>query len=126
MRSQAAGRLKWLGALGSAALLLLAVGIPHKPANGAPAANAPTSAIHVEANAKGPIVLTTKTTEFRVLPSGYIQAFLIKDGQKLTLDDPGAGESESDMVVQAGKPVHFSMDFAHAKISEASGKLGAG
>ncbi|MGC2558994.1 MAG: alpha-galactosidase [Terriglobales bacterium] len=126
MRSQAAGKLKWLGGLGSVALLLLAVGIPRRAANGAPAAASPNSAIQVEADAKGPIVLTTKSTEFRVLPSGYIQAFLIKDGHKLTLDDPGAVDAAADMVVQAGKSVHFSLDFAHAKISEASGKLGAG
>jgi alpha-galactosidase len=126
MRSQAAGKLKWLGGLGSVALLLLAIGVPRKAASGAPAAAAPKSAIEVEANAKGPIVFTTKTTEFRVLPSGYIQAFLIKDGRKLTLDDPGAGDSASDQIVQAGKPVHFSLDFAHAKVEEASGKMGAG
>jgi alpha-galactosidase len=126
MRLQAAGAMKLLGGLGTIALLLIAMGIGRKAAIGAPTVTGGRSTIQVEANSKGPLVLTTKTAEFRVLPSGYVQAFLIKDGHKLTLDDPGAGDAAGDFAVEGGKPVHFSLDFTHAKILEASGKLGAG
>ncbi len=121
MTSRAARLLGWAGGLG---LLLLAVGILHKSAVSAAAGDSSHSAIQVEVGTKGPLVLTTKTAEFRVLPSGYTQAFLIKDGRKLTLDDPG--DSAGDFVIEAGKPIHFSLDLTRAKISEASGKMGAG
>ena len=42
----------------------------------------------------GPIVLTTSSAEFQILPSGYIQASLLKGDQRLTLDQPGAGGSD--------------------------------
>ena len=75
----------------------------------------------------GPVVITSSTVEFQVLPSGYIQASLIKDGQKLTLDDlgqdkPGAGNS----VVTDGKVTPFVLDFAATRFAEASGKMGRG
>ncbi|HEX8816923.1 MAG TPA: alpha-galactosidase [Terriglobales bacterium] len=107
-------KLAWM----QSALLLIA---------GATQTFAAESAVQVNVDPKGPIVLTTKTAEFRVLPSGYIQAFLMKDGRKLTLDDPAPGKTAaSDFVMQSSKPVYFSLDFASAKISDATGKLGAG
>jgi alpha-galactosidase len=120
-------RLPWLSGVGVFVFLLLAMGAPRKSATAAPAIDTPHSAIQVETDSKGPVVLTTKTAEFRLLPSGYIEAFLLKDGHKLTLDDPSTGESAAgDFLVHAGKPVHFSLDFTHLKVSEASGKMGAG
>jgi alpha-galactosidase len=96
-----------------------------------PAANQP-STIQVTAGASGPLVLTTRTAEFQVKPDGYIQAFLLKDGSKLSLDDPSAGASpnasaaDSSFVRVAGKEVYFALDLAHAKVSEATGKMGSG
>src|SRR5438105_1696885 len=85
------------------------------------------SKIAVLVKAGGPVVLTTKTAEFQVLPSGYLQALLLKDGQRLTLDEPGQGTpAESDYLVQDGKEVYFTLDFSQAKVTEAVGKLGAG
>lgn len=128
MKPQTARKLTWLnGSCTAITFLLLVIGIPPKSATSAPVGDVLHSTIQVETHSKGPLVLTTKTSEFRVLPSGYTQAFLIRDGRKFTLDDPGTGESAvGDFIVHAGKSVHFSLDFAHATISEASGKMGAG
>ena len=117
----------WLGGLGVFVLLWLALGTPRESATAAPSIDSLHSAIQVQTGPGEPVVLTTKAAEFRLLPSGYIQAFLIKNGRKLTLDDPSSGESAAgDFLVHAGKPVHFALDFAHLKISEAAGKMGAG
>ena len=83
------------------------------------------STIKVEVKPGGPVVLTTSSAEFQILPSGYIQASLLKGGQKLTLDEPGAGAS-SDFLVQDGKEVQFALDFGQTKVSESTGKLGRG
>ena len=60
------------------------------------------SQIKVDVRPGGPVILTTSSAEFQILPSGYIQASLLKGDQKLTLDEPGAG---SDFLVQDGKEV---------------------
>jgi len=74
-----------------------------------------------------PIVLTTSTTEFQILPTGYLQASLFKGGQKLSLDEPRQGGlGESDYLVQEGKEIHFTLNFGETKITEAAGKLGRG
>ena len=124
MKSESGRKLGWLAGL--VVVGLFAIGIVHKPAMRASGAEPGHSAIQVEADAKGPIILTTKTAEFRILPFGYVQASLIENGRKLTLDDPAVSEAAGDFIVLSGKPVHFSLDFAHAKIEEASGKMGAG
>jgi len=127
MKPRLTQSLPWLSGLGVFVLLLLALGAPRKSATAAPAIVGPHSTIQVETNSKGPVVLTTKAAEFRLLPSGYIQAFLLKDGHKLTLDDPSTGESVAgDFLVHSGKAVHFSLDFVRVKVSEAAGKMGVG
>jgi alpha-galactosidase len=85
------------------------------------------STISVAVNAGGPIVLTTRTAEFQILPSGYLQALLLKGDQKLSLDEPRQdGPAESDYIAQEGKDVHFTLDFSKAEVTEASGKIGRG
>jgi alpha-galactosidase len=85
------------------------------------------SSISVAVNNGGPIVLTTSTAEFQVLPSGYLQASLVKGGEKLSLDEPRqSGPAESDYLVQDGKEIHFALDFSKAEVNEATGKLGRG
>jgi alpha-galactosidase len=85
------------------------------------------SSISVAVNNGGPIVLTTSTAEFQVLPSGYLQASLVKGGEKLSLDEPRqGGPAESDYLVQDGKEIHFALDFSKAEVNEATGKLGRG
>jgi alpha-galactosidase len=91
-----------------------------------PAPSRPSD-IQVETKSGGPLVVTTSTAAFEVSPAGSIQAFLLRDGKRLTLDDPKQGQpSDSDYPVVAGKDVHFVLDFDQAKVQEATGKLGRG
>ncbi len=78
----------------------------------------------MEVKPGGPIVLTTSAAEFQILPSGYIQAALLKGDQRLTLDQPGAGGS--DVLVLDGKPVLFTLNLGAAKVEDSVGKLGRG
>jgi alpha-galactosidase len=99
------------------------------PTTGAAAKQEPSrpSTIHVEVKDSGPVVLTTSTAEFEVRLDGYVQAALLKDGQKLSLDEPEAGPSaDGDFVRVGGKDVHFTLDFQKAQVHEAVGKMGAG
>lgn len=86
-----------------------------------------TSAVAVTVHPGGPVVLKTQTADFEVLPSGYVQAWLMKDGKRLTLDEPEPGRTSSgDLLVSAGKEIRgFALDFDHVKISEAQGKVGS-
>jgi len=92
-----------------------------------PAEQALTSAVAITVNPGGPVVLKTSTAEFEVLPSGYVQAWLVKDGKLLTLDEPEAGRAASGgYLVSAGKEIGgFALNFDQVKISDAQGKLGA-
>jgi len=84
------------------------------------------SKIKVVVNDGGPVVFTTRTAEFQVLPSGYVQAFLSNEGTKLSLDEPGESSPANDYLVQDGKEVRFKLDFRHTKVTDAAGKLGRG
>jgi alpha-galactosidase len=103
---------------------MLSASCSRPPARTETAAPEPPSQIKVEVKPGGPIVLTTSAAEFQIMPSGYIQAALLKGDQRLTLDQPGAGGS--DVLVLDGKPVQFTLDMAAAKIEESVGKLGRG
>src|SRR5947208_342032 len=83
----------------------------------------PPSAIKVETKSGAPVVITTSTAEFQISLSGAVQAYLLKDGAKLSLD---ASSPEANYLVQSGKEVHFDFGLDQAKVSEASGKLGRG
>jgi len=85
------------------------------------------SEIKVEVRDGGPVVVRTGTAEFQILPDGYLQAALLKDGKRLTLDDPEVGSaSGSGYIMQLGKDLEFIPDFGQAKVTEAEGKLGPG
>ena len=85
------------------------------------------SDIKVEVRDGGPAVISTRAAEFQILPSGFLQATMVKDGKRLTLDEPGVGSTGgSDSIVHAGKEFDFVPDFSQAKVVEASGKLGRG
>jgi alpha-galactosidase len=85
------------------------------------------SDIKIEVRDGGPVIITTSAAEFQILPSGFVQATLVKDGKRMTLDDPAAGSSGgSDSIVHEGKELDFVPDFSQAKVLEASGKLGRG
>jgi len=102
------------------------VQLPVKTATAKPEPTQP-STIKVEVNGGGPVVLTTSAAEFQLRPDGYVQASLLKDGRKLSLDDPKIGApGDSDFVLVAGKDVHFTLDFQQAQVQEAIGKMGVG
>ncbi len=103
--------------------LLDAGELHHPPAKTEPTPARP-SQIKVDVRPGGPVILTTSSAEFQVLPSGYIQASLLKADQRLTLDKPRAGGS--DFLVQDGKEVQFVLDLGQAKIQDSVGKLGRG
>jgi alpha-galactosidase len=112
----------------SVALLLAGVMVScSKPVQQAKPVPSQPSDIHVEVRDGGPIVVTTKTAEFQILPSGFLQATLMKDGKRLSLDEPDVGSTGgSDSIVMAGKEFDFVPDFSQAKVIEATGKLGRG
>jgi alpha-galactosidase len=110
----------------AAVLSLLFTGCGRKPRQVSEARPEP-STIKVSVSSGGPIVITTSAAEFQVLPSGYIQASLLRNGQKLSLDEPQEGSpAESDYLVDQGSTVHFTPDLSNAKVDEAKGKLGRG
>jgi alpha-galactosidase len=105
--------------------MLLSVGCERTQTTSEPASQ--PSAIKVVVNDGGPVVLTTSTAEFQILPSGYVQASLLKDGKKLSLDETKVGAPEdTDHVIVGKKEIDFVLDFGQAKVSEAIGKMGRG
>src|SRR5262252_7341611 len=91
-----------------------------------PAPSRPSDIV-VEVRDGGPIVVHTSTAEFQFLPSGFLQATLVKNGKRLALDEPGVGSTGgSDSIILGGKELDFVPDFGQAKVFEASGKLGRG
>ena len=109
------------------ALAFLYVGCTRTPNQQPEIVKPQASKILVAVNQGGPIVVTTRTAEFKILPSGYIHAGLLKGGATQSLDEAQAGDSAgSDYLVQDGKEVHFTLNFGQAMVNEASGKLGAG
>ena len=96
------------------------------PAAPKPAPSRPSD-IKVEVRNGGPVVLTTRTAEFQILPSGFLQATLLTNGKRLTLDEPGVGSTGgSDSIVHEGKEFDFVPDFSQAKVLDSIGKLGRG
>src|ERR1700733_15640786 len=86
----------------------------------------PAYPVQVEITA-GSVVVRTSAAEFQVKPDGYVQAFLLKDGNKLSLDEPNVGPAAgSNFVSVAGKNVNFTLDLEHARVSDAVGKMGSG
>ena len=85
------------------------------------------SSINVDVRDGGPIVITTSSSRFTLLPSGFLEASLLKNGKWMTLDEPEAGSSGgSDSIVHQGKEFDFIPDFGQVRVSEATGKLGRG
>jgi alpha-galactosidase len=110
--------------LAGVAMLLLSCA---QPAVGPKAAPSRPSDIKVQVRDGGPLMVTTSSAEFEILPSGFLQATLLKEGKRLTLDEPGEGSAGgSDSIVHQGKELDFVPDFGRTKVLESSGKLGRG
>ena len=91
-----------------------------------PAPSKPSD-ITVEVRDGGPVVLTSAAAEFQILPSGFLQATLLKNGKRLTLDEPPVGSTGgSDSIIHERQELDFVPDFSQAKVVEATGKLGRG
>jgi alpha-galactosidase len=109
--------------LASSFILMSCARTPQKAAE--PASQ--PSSLKVTVNDGGPVVITTPTAEFQLMPSGYIQASLLNNDGKLSLDEEQAGTPhDSHYVISGGKEVHFVADFGQAKVLEATGKMGRG
>ncbi|HEX4485631.1 MAG TPA: glycoside hydrolase family 36 protein [Terriglobales bacterium] len=114
-------------AMGMALLLSGCTNKTEKPAQATPQTTPKVTSVKVALNDKGPIVVTTSAAEFSILPSGYIQASLLKDGKHFTLDEPSAtAPTDGEYIVSNGKEIHFTLDFSQARVSEALGKMGLG
>jgi alpha-galactosidase len=86
---------------------------------------APVTTVEVRVSPAGSLVVATAVSEFDLTSKGYLQAFLIRDGQRLTLDDPSPDAAGGAATV-AGKRVHdFVFDLAKPTVSDVTGKLGA-
>jgi alpha-galactosidase len=113
-----------LGLIGASVILL---GCQQRSASKPALPAVQPSSIGVDIQPSGIIVLTTNTAEFRILPSGRIQAFLVKDGKKLTLDDAdGTNPGSGDYLIADGKSIDFITDNTQARVLDAGGKLGRG
>ena len=90
--------------------------------------SAPTPAqrsnIKVDVRLGGPVIVTTTAAEFQILPSGHVQASLLKGDQRLTLDESSG--SSSDFLVHDGKEIPFALDLGQVRIRDSVGKLGRG
>jgi len=107
----------------SAALMLSCVKPPAQPK---PEPSRPSD-IKVEVRDGGPVVVTTSTAEFQITPAGALEAVLLKDGKRLTLDDPGGlSFASGDHILHDGKNLEFVPDFSQTNILEATGKMGRG
>jgi alpha-galactosidase len=89
------------------------------------AENKAVSKIEVAKHDDGSVTVKTSSAEFDLSTHTYLQASLIVNGAKQTLDDPGSNQSGSAVTVD-GKPVDdFVIDPATISVADAEGKLGA-
>jgi alpha-galactosidase len=84
----------------------------------------PASGVRVE-RAVGSIVLRTPSAAFTVLPSGGVQAQLLRDGRSLGLDVRGDAAWAGAEVQAAGRVLRPAFDLPRAQVGESSGLLGS-
>ncbi|MFI5182915.1 MAG: alpha-galactosidase, partial [Vicinamibacteria bacterium] len=87
---------------------------------------ASTSGVTVTSVPAGLVVLGTPTSEFEILPSGHVRAFLLKDGRRLTLDDPPEASrvSRDPSVGKRGRDI--AVGWSPPKVSDVVSALGRG
>jgi alpha-galactosidase len=92
------------------------------------AANHPSPAVSkIEATLRtdGSVLIKTPSADFELSPRGYLQAFLVKDGRHITLDDP-APHADGTTAWVNGRPVSdFAIEPSSVVITGSTGKLGA-
>lgn len=62
------------------------------------------SLLLLAAPALAQVTIKTSRAEFEVTPGGYLRAYLLKSGQRLTLDEPAAADASDSLRVD-GKPL---------------------
>jgi alpha-galactosidase len=88
------------------------------------AENRAPSKIEVVKHDDGSVTIKTSAAEFNLSPHTYLQASLLANGAKQTLDDPRSNQGGSVVTVD-GKPVEdFVIDPTTISIAGAEGKLG--
>lgn len=113
----------------AAAALALLLGLPACQRSATPPSEGhqpkpEVSKVQVSAKADGSVVITSPAAEFELSPHGALRAFLLRDGQRLTLDEPG--KDATDLVIVGGKPVEdLALDSKSTAELQPTGKLGA-
>ena len=69
-------------------------------------------------------IIRTKAAEFHALGGHPTKAFLLADGNKLTMDADLDSDDRSETAIVDGRPLDDFVTPSHPKISDASGKLG--
>jgi alpha-galactosidase len=128
MRHAGRRSISWVaGIIPLLAVALASLSCSSKPAPAVKAPPSKPSDIQIQVKDGGPAIITTTAAEFQILPSGFLQATLRQNNQRLTLDEPNVGSTGgSDSIVSQGKEFDFIPDFGQAKVVEATGKLGRG
>src|SRR6516165_4588626 len=122
-KGRAARRATWLK-LAVAVLLLWVEGCARKTGD-APRATPPSSVEILPPSGKeSRWVVRTKTAEFQVLGGHSAKAFLLANGNRLTMQADRA-EDQSETAIVNGKPVEDFVAQSAPKITDSSGRLGA-
>ncbi|HET8667009.1 MAG TPA: hypothetical protein VFM10_03450, partial [Terriglobales bacterium] len=73
-----------------------------------------------------PWIIRTKSAEFHILGNGSVNAFLLRDGTRLTIDQHLGNGASADSVFVNAKEVSDLLFQPSPKSSDAKGKLGIG
>lgn len=73
-----------------------------------------------------PWILRTKSAEFHLLGNGFVNAYLLRSGNRLTVDEHQGNGANADAVIINGKDVADFALGASPHYSDAKGKLGTG
>ena len=111
-----------LGLLGVALVLLTGCQRTNLAPSAAPGSPAKVSSIRVNATSQR-VQIQSSLAEFELLPAGYLKATLKSGSQWVTLDDP-RDQAGQHVTVGGQRTDDFSLDLAHASISDTTGKLG--
>lgn len=64
----------------------------------------------------GPVRIRTKKAEFELTEAGYLRAWLLERGSRLSLDDPGPGQASDQVQVNGAGSLSFQIDYARVRV----------
>ena len=123
-------RRRWLESVGSALIAgkcaPAGADVDPGPLKARPERPQPASQIQVVASREEATVIRTPAAEFQLLQSGYIRAFLVRSGERTSLDDADAALSAAEPeAIIGGKAIRSSDLVAdRVKVGEARGRPG--